>query len=258
MRLVDWIVKMNSDSLKAAPRGDESEFLERRANLIVMGINLAVQIKRTMKSLMMIHDFTASALNPERLKDILQAVEMLKAIEIEFKTKKFIINQWVVLMNRNLCDKITHLLHQGMQNLQKKKLKDPLTTWVPYLMNTIVNSLHGSYNLLRKTVVNHCKCLVFEDILGKSEQVSLDFFTWQIDVVSNWEWYVRKSTRCRFLYWSRSLFPMLFTHIRQDKQRLNQLNYFLMALSDPLDMLINIKHLESPYIAVDNYKREIY
>lgn len=161
-------------------------------------------------------------------------------------------------MNRNLCDKITHLLHQGMQNLQKKKLKDPLTTWVPYLMNTIVNSLHGSYNLLRKTVVNHCKCLVFEDILGKSEQVSLDFFTWQIDVVSNWEWYVRKSTRCRFLYWSRSLFPMLFTHIRQDKQRLNQLNYFLMALSDPLDMLINIKHLESPYIAVDNYKREIY
>jgi len=27
---------------------------------------------------------------------------MLKAIETEFKTKKFMINKWVVLMNRNL------------------------------------------------------------------------------------------------------------------------------------------------------------
>ncbi len=31
-----------------------------------------------------------------------------------------------------------------------------------------------------------------------------------------------------------------------------------MALSDPLDMLVNIKHLESADKAVDNYKKEIY
>jgi hypothetical protein len=35
---------------------------------------------------------------------------MLKAIEVEFKTKKFIINQWVVLMNRNIADKINDIL----------------------------------------------------------------------------------------------------------------------------------------------------
>ena len=92
MRLIDWIVKLNSDMLRSGPRGDESEFLERLANMIVVGINLAVQIKRTMKTMMLMHDATGIALNPERLKDILQAVEMLKAIEIEFKTKKFMIN----------------------------------------------------------------------------------------------------------------------------------------------------------------------
>ena len=31
-----------------------------------------------------------------------------------------------------------------------------------------------------------------------------------------------------------------------------------MALNDPLDMLWNVKHLEQPNIAVDNYKKEIY
>lgn len=140
---------------------------------------------------------------------------MLKAIEIEFKTKKFIINQWVVLINRNDSTKINYFIQQSNQNMLKKKIiKEPLVTWVPYLMNTIGKSLQGSYNLLRKTVVNHCKCLVFEDILGKTEQKELEVLTWNIDVISNWEWYVRKSTRCRFLYWSRSLFPMLLTHIR--------------------------------------------
>lgn len=90
---MDWIVKLNSDVLKEGPRpGNEREYLEKLANLIVVGINLAVQIKRTTKSLMMIHEITGTSLHAERLKDILQAVEMLKAIEIEFKTKKFMIN----------------------------------------------------------------------------------------------------------------------------------------------------------------------
>jgi len=90
-----------------------------------------------MKSLMMIHDFTRMPLNPDRLKDILQAVEMLKAIEIEFKTKKFMINQWVVLMNRNLCDKISELMHGAIMNVRQKKFKEPLNTWIQYLMQTI-------------------------------------------------------------------------------------------------------------------------
>ena len=35
------------------------------------------------------------------------------------------------------------------------------------------------------------------------------------------------------------------------------MNYYLMALRDPLDMLSNIRHLSNPIIAVDNYKQEI-
>lgn len=31
-----------------------------------------------------------------------------------------------------------------------------------------------------------------------------------------------------------------------------------MALNDPIDMLWNVKHLEEPNIAVDNYKKEVY
>jgi WASH complex subunit 7, N-terminal len=167
MRLVDWIMKMNSDSLRSEPKSDIRDFLERRANLLTVGINLAVQIKRTVKSLIMSHELTRTSLSPERLKDILQAVEMLKAIEIEFKTKKFIINQWVVLMNRNIADKINEILKYVPGIVQTKKLKDPLNLWLTYLAQTITKSLNGGFNLLRKTVVNHCKCLIFDNIFEK-------------------------------------------------------------------------------------------
>ena len=36
------------------------------------------------------------------------------------------------------------------------------------------------------------------------------------------------------------------------------MNYYLMALSDPLDMLQNIKHLTSAQIAIDNYKKDVF
>jgi hypothetical protein len=36
MKLVDWIVKLNSDMLRQGPKGDESEYLERLANMIVV------------------------------------------------------------------------------------------------------------------------------------------------------------------------------------------------------------------------------
>lgn len=76
--------------------------------------------------------------------------------------------------------------------------------------------------------------------------------------MTDWEKIAEKSTRCRFLYWIRSLFPYIFEMIMSDIKRPNQLNYFLMALNDPLKMLWNIKHLEEPNIAVDNYKQDIY
>lgn len=69
---------------------------------------------------------------------------------------------------------------------------------------------------------------------------------------------VRRATRCRFLYWQRSLNPVFLCHIVADKLRLNQMNYYLIALQDPIEMLQNIRHLSSPQVAIDNYKKDVY
>ena len=36
------------------------------------------------------------------------------------------------------------------------------------------------------------------------------------------------------------------------------MNYFLVSLADPIDMLHHIQHLQSPLVAVDNYKKDVY
>lgn len=76
--------------------------------------------------------------------------------------------------------------------------------------------------------------------------------------MTDWEKIAIKSTRCRFLFWIRALFPFIFEMIMSDIKRPNQLNFFLMALNDPLTMIWNVKHLEEPNVAVDNYKKDIY
>jgi hypothetical protein len=49
---------------------------------------------------------------------------MLKAIDVEFRSKKFLINKWVVLINRYTTEQITKIIELGVQNVYAMKKKD--------------------------------------------------------------------------------------------------------------------------------------
>lgn len=111
---------------------------------------------------------------------------------------------------------------------------------------------------MRSTVIYHCFNLMTSQVFNPKELSEIRYLCQRLEMMTNWEKIVKKSTRCRFIYWIRSLFPFIFDMIMADNKRPNQINYFLMALNDPIDMLWNVKHLEEPNIAVDNYKKEVY
>jgi hypothetical protein len=105
IKLVQWIVKMNSGALVDAklPSRDQSantEFLKIRANLIITGLDMATELKRNVKNLILMYQICGQQPSKSRLQDIVRSIEMLKAIDIEFKTKRYLINQWIVLINR--------------------------------------------------------------------------------------------------------------------------------------------------------------
>ena len=90
---------------------------------------------------------------------------MLKAIEIEFKTKKYMINQWVVLINRFTSEEINGVMERGMKNLFKMK-KGLAFDDMLYLLTIVLECHKGGYNVIRKTVVRHCMNLANKEIFS--------------------------------------------------------------------------------------------
>lgn len=87
---------------------------------------------------------------------IIKSIEMLKAIEVEFKSKKFLINKWVVLINRYTAEQITKIIELGVQNVYAMKKKDIIYQNMLTLVTTILECSKGGYNAIRKTIVGHC------------------------------------------------------------------------------------------------------
>jgi len=70
LKLISWIVKMNSDSLKDNMQSQEMDFLKTRAKLMLKGIMLAIEIKRTIKTLILMHQATGAVISQDKLKSI--------------------------------------------------------------------------------------------------------------------------------------------------------------------------------------------
>ena len=102
---------MNSDQLKDSDRMlQDKTFMKVRAQMIQTGIQLATEIKRNMKSFLLLVKANRSNLKKELFPHIIKSVEMLKAIEVEYRTKKFLVNKWVILVNRFTCEQITRII----------------------------------------------------------------------------------------------------------------------------------------------------
>lgn len=102
---------------------------------------------------------------------------MLKAIEIEFKTKKFLINKWVILINRYTCEFITRQIERGMQKVygMNKKMAAVQNNMMELMMN-IIECYKGGFNALRKTVIGHCLNLVNAEVFSSREFEEINFW----------------------------------------------------------------------------------
>ena len=119
---------------------------------------------------------------------IIQAIEMLKAIEIEFKTKKFLINKWVILINRYTCEFIMRQIERGMQKVYSfGKKQEAIKDNMMELMINIIECYKGGYNALRKTVITHCLNLVNADVFSQREFVEIEYWNHKLEMVSSWE-----------------------------------------------------------------------
>jgi len=94
-------------------------------------------------------------------------------------------------------------------------------------------------------------------VFKKEDLAEIDELVIMSKKIRDWKMLFTKSTRCTFLYWVRSLVPTIFKHIFKKFHRFKRIIYVCQALHDPIKMLRNTKHLESPNIAIANYKKYV-
>lgn len=74
------------------------------------------------------------------LHDIVRCVQMLKTIEIEFQNKRFVINQWVILINRYTSEIIDNIIVKGINDVGQWSSKGQLFEDMMFLLTTIYES----------------------------------------------------------------------------------------------------------------------
>ena len=120
--------------------------------------------------------------------------------------------------------------------------------------------LKGGFGTARETIFLHCMDYLAHSSktpFKKDDFAEIENMVIMARKIRDWKYLMSKGTRCTFLYWVRSLVPIIFKHIFKKFHRFKRIRYVCQALHDPIQMLRNVKHLESPNIAINNYKNYI-
>ena len=128
MRVVTWIIEVNGRLFSALEEGDRLELVvENRARIIIKGINMAYEIKRTVKQLLFLHQAFGKNLEQNILDGILQCIEMLKSMEETIMRKNTRLSNYTFIMQKVFVSKIIRKLQES-QGLLKRAKPDPATS----------------------------------------------------------------------------------------------------------------------------------
>jgi WASH complex subunit 7 len=260
MRVVTWIIEVNSRLFTSLDDGDKIELIvERRAMVLIRGINMAYEIKRTIKQLLFLHQAFGKNLNQDILNGILQCIEMLKSMEEAIEKKSVRLNNYTYIMLKIFVDKIIRKMRQAQVQL-KRAQPDPGTAAVLAALKMSLRILKDGFGSARESVFLHCLDFLShstKSVFKKEDIADIEEMVVMARKIRDWKLLFTKATRCTFLYWVRSLIPTIFKHIFKKFHRFKRIIYVCRALEDPIIMLRNIKHLESPNIAIANYKKYV-
>jgi len=145
MKVVTWIIEVNSRLFTSLEEGDKLEkIVELRAQVIIKGINMAYEIKRTVKQLLFLHQAFGKNLDQDILNGVLQCIEMLKSMEEAIEKKSSRLNNYTYIMQKVFTNKIITKLKDAQVLLRRAK-PDPGTASVLAALKMALRILNGGF-----------------------------------------------------------------------------------------------------------------
>jgi len=155
MKVVVWIIEVNGRLFSALEESDKLENLvDRRAQTIIKGINMAYEIKRTVKQLLFLHQAFGKNLDKDILNGILQCIEMLKSMEESIEKKSARLNNFTFIMEKVFVNRIIRKLQES-QSLLRRTNDDLAVNAMLAALKMALRILKGGYGNIRESIFLH-------------------------------------------------------------------------------------------------------
>ncbi|CAD8128339.1 unnamed protein product [Paramecium sonneborni] len=263
-----WIVRVDSFSCSQASfnnidkidRERAQRFIEERMNqrvvLVLQGLTIASQTRNLLQSLLLGNfGLEEQSLDMSLSKDVVLAVEMLKAIEYYFE-QKYDVFQPALIQN--------HITKNGQKIIQQvlEKMKANLKSFgtggaeilgALQILNSILKSTLSPLKL--QTMYFLMDFMVAKDIFTNQEKEDFRNILWRLDKLILLPYYVKKVTASTYFYWCRELLPSFFQYIYQNPSQAKRFQFLLNAVSDCSIQLKDCMHLENPDELFDSFRQ---
>lgn len=264
LQVITWISRTNSSVFDIkVPIDSFGKINESRVRLIINGVILAYQIKNILINCLNTHLSENKELKGSLISSICLAMELLKAIELQFSNK---LNN-VIALNINAITKVLTYDIQIILESIEKKLYSSLSNNIDAFksdafsaIKILKSNLNSATSKIRMIINDLCFDLVKNKLITDQKQIdNLNFNQWRLNVIYQLSSVIKSVCNCSFFYWYKDILPECFNFIYKNSFSINRLFLFCLAISDTEYPLIYSKHLdnENKLKLINNYKKSI-
>lgn len=133
---------------------------------------------------------------------------MLKAIEYLVKThlKRFHPAIMARLVSKNMYEIVKPYIEKIKKSAKGKDKEDNYLS-----LQLLVKTLSSINSPLRFSILNF-SCDLLQSSIKESEMSDFKYLVWKLEIVSNYQTFIRQATNCDFLYWSQEIIWACFRY----------------------------------------------
>mmetsp|Transcript_10644 Transcript_10644/g.20610 ORF Transcript_10644/g.20610 Transcript_10644/m.20610 type:complete len:1014 (+) Transcript_10644:358-3399(+) len=241
----NWSAKMTSLLMSPAETTDSkaAALAEARGNLLIQGVLLVRQIKNYILTNIALHLCSGTAFRQTNVPLLLNALELIKAIQNTFRQRASMQPMNLVYFNRVLAHKVARSLAGILDRTSRKKGESFDAVAAVQACHEI---LRGSINSSRLILLRLLTCIA--DMKGGMREDERNVLTetlWKLELSVDLDTWVHKATDCSFLYWARELHTPFLNYLYNDSANVHRLKYLYQALEDATELVRSSVHVES-------------
>lgn len=248
-----WMIRTESNLTN---RANVQELIKSRLIQLVTGVQLASRAALLFKETWFLHLILGAPLKPQLVPYLIQAVEIIKAIQATFHRRSALIGEAISFIVEQLSFSMQKFFDDAQKMGPRKQSNTALD--VIAALSIAKQMLSGAPTRPRRVILKLALHIIFqEDLFNAEQQQTIKETLKNYELVSEFQVSLKRITDCSFLYWSRDVLDVYWKILYDTPHLANKIQYFVIALKDCLPLLKQSIHTDAEKL-IKAYKAEVW